>query len=600
MNTTARLGEKQNDPRQTVRLPRLLWICLVTILAVGPDVFTAPELTDKALSDAVSAGEIVQMSSGLRVRIRLGRDLELEVLAGVDDDYASIAERVTVDRDQAPAVSAWNGDRPVAAGDWVRVHLDLLSVDYRSLVLMNLFPEDRLETQGWVHIAQSGVLPTYDEGLWQVAVWFTGSGQSFDELLRANGLTSPELTAGQRILIPTALVHPAFAQRPVSTDGNLQYASDTYGPYAFYRLQAGEALYSAVVVRYTGRTSSLDVQELAEMVQRRSGILDPRDIPVGFPIKIPLELLEPQFLPEGHPRRLEAEAARSEVAQALAQQPAKGTPGSLDGMLIILDAGHGGKDLGTQNNGVWEHDYVYDVTCRLKQTLERETGAKVVMTLKDTQTGFAPSSGDKLDKNLQGTVLTHPPFLAKKNGEARTGVNLRWYLSNSIHRQAVKDGFDPDRIVFISLHADSRHHSLRGVMVYVPGAGYRTKTYGYNSPTYSGYREVREKPFVKFSKANRNRSEALSHKLAEAIVESFKDDKLPVQHYQPIRNRIIRGKQRYVPAVLKANTVRHKVLVEMVNLANAEDAALLAKARDRQRIATSLSNALQSYFGTSP
>ena len=30
--------------------------------------------------------------------------------------------------------------------------------------------------------------------------------------------------------------------------------------------------------------------------------------------------------------------------------------------------------------------------------------------------------------------------------------------------------FDPDRVLFLSLHADSRHSSLRGVMVYVPGA----------------------------------------------------------------------------------------------------------------------------------
>ena len=43
----------------------------------------------------------------------------------------------------------------------------------------------------------------------------------------------------------------------------------------------------------------------------------------------------------------------------------------LQGVLVVIDPGHGGRDLGTMNNGIWEHDYVYDVACRLKRLLER-------------------------------------------------------------------------------------------------------------------------------------------------------------------------------------------------------------------------------------
>jgi N-acetylmuramoyl-L-alanine amidase len=256
--------------------------------------------------------------------------------------------------------------------------------------------------------------------------------------------------------------------------------------------------------------------------------------------------------------------------------------------------------MGTMNNGIWEHDYVYVVACRLRQMLERETAARVVMTLEDLETGCRPSTADKLVANRQGTILTSPPFLAKKDGEARIGVNLRWYLANSIYHRAQKDGLDPDKVVFISLHADARHASLRGVMVYVPGAGYRTKTYGSSAASYQKYREVREKTHVRFSKQQRVRSEAVSRKLAVSIVESYRRAGLPVQPYQPIRDKVIRGKSEWVPAVLRGNAVPNKVLVEMVNLSNPKDAAVLGSARKRERLAHGLVEALFDYFGERP
>ena len=83
-------------------------------------------------------------------------------------------------------------------------------------------------------------------------------------------------------------------------------------------------------------------------------------------------------------------------------------------------------------------------------------------------------------------------------------------------------------------------------------------------------------------------------RLAHAVVASFEDEGLPVQPYQPVRDRIIRGSQRFVPAVLRGNQVPSKVLVEMVNLSNREDAALLASARGRQRMAEAILRGLSS------
>jgi len=219
------------------------------------------------------------------------------------------------------------------------------------------------------------------------------------------------------------------------------------------------------------------------------------------------------------------------------------------------------------------------------------------MTLQDSETGCVPSNRDKLVANHQGTIQTHPPFLAKEQGEARIGVNLRWFLANSVYRKALREGYDKDRIVFISLHADSRHPSLQGLMVYVPGASYRERTYGSTSKTYSRYEEVREKPRVHFSRSERVRSEAVSRKFADRIVESFEQHDLPVQPFQPVRDKVIRGKSRWVPAVIRGNEIPTKVLVEMLNLSNPKDASLMASAVARERLADALLESLYSHFG---
>src|SRR6185295_16751365 len=88
----------------------------------------------------------------------------------------------------------------------------------------------------------------------------------------------------------------------------LEYRQDAAGRYAAYRLQPGEALYSSVVVRFTGRVFAEDVNALAAEIAKRSGIADVTDIPIGYEVKIPLDLLQAEFLPPGDPRRAEYEA----------------------------------------------------------------------------------------------------------------------------------------------------------------------------------------------------------------------------------------------------------------------------------------------------
>ncbi len=562
-------------------------------------VTTAAGITAVSAMEAplLNAGETLALSDTLRLRVLKGRSLELEVLPAGGDSYVLLAQRMCNAETKGSGLSEYNDFASIESGRWIRVPLSMLSDDYRALVLRTLFPRDRLDGDDWIHVARAGTLPTYDVGLWQVAEWFTGDGSRFAELQRINDLDSPELSSGQQVRIPGRLLLSVFRQRQRSDDGTLEYATDDTGSYAGYRLKPGEALYSAVVLRYTGRTSAADVNAVAAELATRSGVVEMTDIPVGFLIKIPFDVLEPEFLPANHPRRREAELARAKMAESLEKKPVARTGGGLEGIVVIIDPGHGGRDLGTQNNGVWEHDYVYDVACRLHRLLEERTAARVHITLEDQDTGCVPSKSDKLQANRQGTIKTNPPFLAKNDGDARIGVNLRWYLANSIYRDAIANGTSPDRVVFVSLHADARHPSLRGLMVYVPGQRLRAGTYGHNSTFYRQFEEVREKPKVSFNHKTRVRSEAVSRELAENIVESFRQDRLPIQPNKPIRDRVIRGRHEWIPAVIRGNQVPAAVLVEMVNISNKQDAKLLSTAAERERLATALFRAMWTYFG---
>lgn len=540
---------------------------------------------------AAGDGDTLALNREMRARVVSGRELVLEVLPRAGEDRASLMARVAGGPVREELVVAGDGA--------LRFPLRLLAPEYRAVVLRNVFPEDALDGPDWVHVARRGALTILDEGLWQVAAWFTGDGSRFEDLQQVNGLASPELAAGQRVRIPGEILDPALRVAPRSDDGTLVYGSDRRGDYAAYRLKAGEALYSAVVLRYTGRTTYEDVNEVATTISERSDVRDPTDIPIAWMMKIPLDLLEPEFLPPSHPRRKSKEKEAEALEKELAARPqkkeeARGAPTRI---VVILDPGHGGLDPGTMNHGIWEHDYVYDVATRLKRELEKKKGVRVYLTLDDPATGPVPSAGDALTANRRRTILTTPPFLASENGETAVGVNLRWYLANSLFRRAVRDGVDPDRVVFVSLHADARHPSLRGAMVYVPGARYRDGAFGSSSETYLRFKEVRERPRQSFNRRDRLRSEAVSRKLATAIVRELRKGDLPIQPYQPIRDRVIRGDEVWLPAVLKGNEVPAKVLVEMVNMSNAADAALLGRASDRDRLAVSIARGLTSFLG---
>jgi N-acetylmuramoyl-L-alanine amidase len=537
----------------------------------------------------------VPVGDGLVASLTEKDGIYLEAVPRRGEGLLAFTRRLCGDERLAPQVLEANaantaGDQVLKAGMRYRIPFELLSNDWHLKLVQSLFPGDKGQADGWRHEAR-GVAALERESLWQLSLWFTGTGENFRAIREYNELLDDDVPRGTAVVIPSELLRPAFkAVLPVpETPYHLDYGKDEKGEYAIYRLRPGEALYSSVVIRFTGRVHGPDVNQLAAEIAERSGVWDVTDIPIGFRIKIPFDVLQPEFLPEGHPRRLEYEADLRASAQFSNQVKTKG----LAGITVILDAGHGGKDSGATMGGVWESLYVYDIAVRVKRVLETRTAASVVVTTRDGA-DYKVREADVLPFSRAHLVLTTPPYAIE---DARVGTNLRWYLANSVYRRTVQDSKDPQKVVFLSIHADSLHPSLRGAMAYIPAAEKRDGRYGKSGAVYTSRKEVQESPLVSFPPEQRTESEGLSRELAKEVIAAFHASGLPVHPFKPVRDRIIRNKSEWVPAVLRYNAVPAKMLLEVCNLANEEDRRLVQTRAYRQKVSEAIVQGLLGYYG---
>ncbi|HVR29626.1 MAG TPA: N-acetylmuramoyl-L-alanine amidase [Thermoanaerobaculia bacterium] len=491
-------------------------------------------------------------------------------------------------------VSAANGGvERLERGVRYRIPFSCLRPELQIQTLQALFPDDVLAADGWRHrvVSRRGAPPP---DLWSVAELFTGSGEEFRQLRGANRLRDERLEPGQEVLVPRSLLRPSLEAALPRSDpavSALIYERDQRGEYAVYRLDRGEALYSSVVARFTGRIFAEDVNQLATEIAARSGIADVTDIPIGYPVRIPLELLAPEHLPIGHPRRQEYErdlAESSGYANLVRSR-------NLEGVTVILDAGHGGRDVGASIDGVWESVYAYDIVLRIRRLLG-QTAAETVMTTRDGGE-WKVAERDVLASSRGHAVLTTPPYAID---DSRVSSNLRWYLANSVYGRAVSNGGEADKVVFLSVHADSLHPSVRGAMVYVPGLLGNPSHYGKTGAVYASRREVQERPRVDFAHADRARSEGLSRDLAKHMIASMRRHGIAIHPNKPIRDRVIRGKHAWVPAVLRFNAVPAKILIEACNLANGSDRRLIQTRAFREEVARAVVEGLLAYYGVEP
>lgn len=537
----------------------------------------------------------VAVSPEIRATISPGDEIVLLVRPLPGESLDAFARRLTDDPKAKRQIRAANGGLPrLKAGHSVRVPYKLLSGTYRKIAIEALFPTDRATAAGWEHhvTAPAGK----PESLWRIAEWFSGEGTRYKDIRAAGAIASLETRVGQVVLIPGRLLTPAFreavaaaAPAPESEAPRLEYGEDAQGRYAIYRLKKGEALYSAVVVRFTGRLHAEDVNAKAAEIAAFNGITDVHAMPVGFPVKIALADLSPEFRPPDDPERIEEEKSRLEAAQFANTVRSA----DLSGVTLVLDAGHGGRDTGAIVDGIEEAAYVYDIACRVERLVRSRTKARVVPTVGRD----APCSGSLVEtvgESRSARVLTTPPYAIE---DSVVGVNFRWYLANSIYRNVGKSGGQEDRTVFLSIHADSLHPAVRGTMIYVPGEKFLNDSYGKSGEPYDSRREVREAPRVSFSRKEKVESEGISTDLAEHIVAAFRAADLPLHAFEPVRRNVIRSGREWVPAILRYNRIPARVLVEVCNLNNPDDRRLLRTRSYREKVAEALVEAMIEFYG---
>jgi N-acetylmuramoyl-L-alanine amidase len=570
----------------------------------------------------------------------LTRDYELEVVVRPHDGdaWTRLARRITGDANRWEELAAFNdtGDA-LRSNQAVRVPFSLLRPQLQRRIITTLFPLDRASADGWKHVVV-GARGVEGESLWNIAEWFTGDGANFTAIRKANPNQGLSTRKGDVILIPNRLLAAGFsggteeenarktaaeirqpqndpAQRPAADENvpeasaetsaevvaeavappstaeppSLTYDRKSAKPHAVYRLQKGEALYSSVAIRFTGRVYAKDVGDVLDRIVSFNGIEDVARIPVGYRVKIPMDLLLPEYLPQDDPTRVASERAKRESTILARRSRAHG----LSGVHVIIDAGHGGDDPGTTHEDVWEASYVYDVACRLKRVLEKKNGAKVSMTTRSKSAGYSVADKDVLAAITDHYVQTSPRYQLE---DAVVGVNLRWYLANSIFNRTINGGAPKEKVIFISIHADSLHPSLRGAMAYVPGERFVKGSFQKSDQVYLARAEVRERPVVKHSRDESLVAEGLSRELAESIVGSFRETGLKVHPFNPVRDNVVRGSRPWVPAIIRHNVIPTRLLLEVCNLGNQKDRELIKTRRYRQQLADAISGGIAEFF----
>jgi len=198
--------------------------------------------------------------------------------------------------------------------------------------------------------------------------------------------------------------------------------------------------------------------------------------------------------------------------------------------IVVVDAGHGGKDEGAIVHGKLEKRVVLNISKRFHQRMVDEGGLRPYMTRWDDE------------------------FVA---------LSERVLRADAVRGKA-----------FVSIHADNvRRRRGRGVVVYV---------YGRNDSIPDG--PPREKGEKRLPKPPKRQIQA-SKRLAETIRRTFKKHGIKTAPYVD-RGRFAVLKSREMPSVL----------IEVGNLRDRKESALIHKPAHQQRLAKALSEAVRKFL----
>jgi len=511
-------------------------------------------------------------------------EIEIHILVSVGESYPALGKRILhhpEDWHLLPLPSS------STSASYIKVPFAFLNYAYMKRALLLVFPKDAETDSSWTHAV------TYANETWATtANIFSAEVDYVDLLLQENGFEEEDdVRLGQVIKIPdrflceslrrfplvvTPEIKPAPQEsepsRPVkpphSQDPELRLVTRAGKTFGVYRLKRGEALYSAVVVRFTGRVDAEEVNQIAKELMASNGIADASRIAVGTEIKIPLALIDEALLGE----------------ESAAAVPAP-TPRRGRSLHVILDAGHGGNDPGTMTRSLREDEIAYDLMRRIQTGLTSK-GVQV-HPLVSTNGRVTMSNGHA--RNSRHEYVNVTPAYYLKDG--RIGLNLRIYLVDTIYRKLLREGVAAENILFMSIHLDHLHPSVGGTMIYIPGAKERAAKFKASEEIFDKYQESRDR-MIHFPTKENRQAENASWAFSQAMIASLRKAKLPVHAYKPVRKYVYRGGKKWTPGIIRYNRVPTAVLIEAANFSNPGDQKRIRTTQFRQQLADTIVRAI--------
>ncbi|MBU3914152.1 N-acetylmuramoyl-L-alanine amidase [bacterium] len=481
------------------------------------------------------------------------------------------------------SIKTYNKNRPLKAYHYVEIPFSALNDVVQSMVLQTLFENDNSEEEGWAHrVIFSGETISFIAGV------FAKNEISAQKLVSYNKLSHEGrlLKKGDVVMIPWNWVKPELSLKPVSVRKPLYIKKDRYGkPYAYYRIQKGESLYSAVVIRFTGRTLAEDVNQMAGELLKLNAIADERHVFVDLELKIPLEWISEDYLVQ-----ISKATEPPELKPPVRKRPQKGLA-----VHVIIDPGHGGHDPGAvfgsagKGNQMFEDETVYDISLRLEKIL-KDRNYLVHSTLQDPNQLHPIQTLASLKDNDE-IILVNPHYNALSSS---IGVNMRVFLVNDIYRQLIRKKVPKENILLMSIHGDALHPSLSGLSVYYPDQRLRMASFNLKSKVYRRRKEYQ--PKIQYGEWESKHASQLSSAFGRLLVSDFRKAAMQTHSSSAVRGYYYRKGKRTLPAILRYSKIPTSILVEVGNLNNETDREALQKDTFRQQMASALAASIHNHF----